>query len=107
MSKQISLLGTHSASDNAEVEQCILPLIVLFSIAAQENRAGAAAGRARVPRPGTPYGRGPQRAVTGLPPLGGPGSAAGGYTRPPGIGARRPVVPGGHRPGLPVHRGFY
>lgn len=40
MSPDIDVLGTHPLDSQSEVEQCILPLVVLFSIAAQENRVG-------------------------------------------------------------------
>lgn len=37
---EIGLLGTQPKQEQLDVQPCILPLVVLFSIAAQENRAG-------------------------------------------------------------------
>ncbi|WP_157061748.1 hypothetical protein [Alicyclobacillus ferrooxydans] len=71
MNNEIELLGTASREQQPEVQQCILPLIVLFSIAAQENRATAGGAR-RMGRvspiypgmaPGFPPGRGVRRRV--------------------------------------------
>lgn len=89
MSSDIRLLGTQPKESQPEVQQCILPLVVLFSIAAQENRA-----RAGIRRRGTYYpmipGRGP-------------------VVRQ-GMGAARSPVgaPMMVRPGIPVQRrGWY
>lgn len=86
MSSEIGLLGTQPKQDQLDVQPCILPLVVLFSIAAQENRAGA-----RRVRNG--YGAGPRGATQMVRPGIGPmgqrvrGSALG--VPMPGMNVRR------------------
>lgn len=45
MSEDIGLLETPEKGEPVDVEPCILPLVVLFSIAAQQNRPAGAGGR--------------------------------------------------------------
>ncbi|KPV45697.1 hypothetical protein [Alicyclobacillus ferrooxydans] len=87
MSQEIGLLGTQPKQEQPDVQPCILPLVVLFSIAAQENRSGA--GTRRV---GSGYDAGPQGV-----PMARPGSG------PWGPRARR-VAPGVPMQGMNVRR---
>lgn len=85
MQKSVELLGTHPTEQVVDAQPCILPLVVLFSIAAQENRASAGRfvrgypvrPRMMVPMPsarmGTPYARRPV-----VPPM---ATAPGAYAR--------------------------
>lgn len=65
VSSEIGLLGTLPKQEQPDVQPCILPLVVLFSIAAQENRVGA--GTRRV---WNGYGGGPRSAPMVRPGIG-------------------------------------
>lgn len=76
LTEEVQLLETHPKQDGLRADPCILPLVVLFSIAAQENRA-AGPGRHHFRRgysglPGgvrpAPYGvTVPRRRLRGMP----------------------------------------
>jgi hypothetical protein len=92
MTEKVDLLGTQPKHEQLDVQPCILPLVVLFSIAAQGNRANRV-GKRRV---GYGYAGRP-----GVVPMIGPGIGA--------IGRRRrSIYPMAPMPGMNVRRrGLY
>ncbi|WAH41069.1 hypothetical protein NZD89_22750 [Alicyclobacillus fastidiosus] len=72
MSREIGVLEAYSTSEKSDVQPCILPFVVLFSIASQENRGVSAINRRRMmgygPGPITQHGFGSVGARGGYPP---------------------------------------
>lgn len=94
MSEEFTVLGTQLKGEDLEVEECILPLVVLFSIAAQGNRAAGP----RVNRPFRPnYPRYPIYQGVGMYPRTGRPYGSNGAFAPPQPGIVLPGVPGSVR----------